>query len=135
MDFAVAVIRLAQRLPTDDAGHLVRLQILRSGTAPAPNYGEAQSAESRSDFIHKVKIALKELRETRVWLRICLKAGLLPPEGLGPLLAECNELIAIFIQSVNTARENDRRSRPARKPPHHGSRANTEPGTDRTDKT
>ena len=89
MDFAVAVIRLAQRLPTDDVGHLVRLQILRSGTAPAPNYGEAQSAESRSDFI----------------------------------------------QSVNTARENDRRSRPARKPPHHGSRANTEPGTDRTDKT
>ena len=82
-------------------------QVIRCGTSPAPNYGEAQSAEFRSDFIHKMKIGLKELRETKVWLRMIVKANLINPASkLDPLLVENNQLISIFVTSINTAREN-----------------------------
>ena len=70
IDYAVRIINLSEQLPDTKAGKHVSGQILRSGTSPAPNYGEAQSAESRADFVHKVKVALKELRETDVWLKI-----------------------------------------------------------------
>ncbi len=70
IDFAVSVIGVAEALPDSRAGRHVAGQLVRSGTSPAPNYGEAQSAESRKDFIHKMKIALKELRESLVWLKI-----------------------------------------------------------------
>ena len=63
IDFAVRIINVVEALPSSKAGNHVAGQLIRSGTAPAPNYGEAQSAESRKDFIHKMKIALKELRE------------------------------------------------------------------------
>ena len=66
IDFAVRIIALIESLPKNKVGKHVGGQLLRSGTSPAPNYGEAQGAESRSDFIHKMKICLKELRETRV---------------------------------------------------------------------
>ncbi len=70
VDFAVRIINVVEALPSSKAGNHVAGQLIRSGTAPAPNYGEAQSAESRKDFIHKMKIALKELRETLIWLKI-----------------------------------------------------------------
>ena len=76
IDFAVRIIKLTEAFPNTRSGNHIRGQVLRSGTSPAPNYAEAQSAESRSDFVHKIKIALKELRETKVWLRMIGKAGL-----------------------------------------------------------
>jgi four helix bundle protein len=102
--FAVRIIRTGESLPKTPAGNHIRNQLLRSGTSPAPNYGEAQSAESRTDFTHKLKIVLKELRETRVWLLMIQQAGLIKPATvLDALLQETNELIAIFVASLKTA--------------------------------
>ena len=70
VDFAVRVIGVVEALPADRAEKHIGGQLIRSGTSPAHNYAEAQSGESRKDFIHKMKIALKELRETNVWLKI-----------------------------------------------------------------
>ena len=104
IDFAVRIIKLSNALPETRAGKHICAQILRSGTSPAPNYGEAQSAESKADFIHKLKIALKELRETEIWLKIIVRSGLIQPlESLAPLLKETDELIAILFKSVKTA--------------------------------
>ncbi len=74
IDYAVRVIRLSESLPNTKAGNHISGQILRSGTSPAANYGEAISAESRADFIHKLKVALKKLRETEVWLKIIIRS-------------------------------------------------------------
>ena len=79
IDFAVRIIRTAESLPKTRAGNHIAGQLIRCGTSPAPNYGEAQSAESRSDFIHKMKVCLKELRETRIWLLVMVKANLIRP--------------------------------------------------------
>jgi len=104
IDFAVCIIDLAGRLPrTFQARHIAN-QILRSGTAGAPNYAEARGAESRQDFIHKMRIVGKELNETAVWLRIILKSSLLPPEFLAGILAENTELARIVSASIKTAR-------------------------------
>ncbi len=104
IDFAVRIIKLTEALPNTRSGNHIRGQVLRSGTSPAPNYAEAQSAESRSDFVHKIKIALKELRETKVWLRMIGKAGLIDsPSKLDPLIQENDELISILVVSVKTA--------------------------------
>jgi four helix bundle protein len=108
IDFAVRIIRLADSLPKSKVGRHISAQLIRSGTSPAPNYGEAQSAESRADFIHKMKISLKELRETRVWLLIIQRANLIQPcSKLEPLLDENNQLISIFVTSIKTARKNN----------------------------
>jgi four helix bundle protein len=73
----------------------------------APNYGEAQDAESRADFIHKMKVSLKELRETKIWLLITGKTNLIKPASkLEPLIDESNQLISIFVASVKTAKQN-----------------------------
>jgi len=74
IEFAVQIIRTVESLPRTRVGNHIAGQLVRSGTSPASNYGEAQSAESRSDFIHKMKICLKELRETKVWLLMIIKA-------------------------------------------------------------
>ena len=81
IDFAVRIIRIAESLPKTRIGKHIAGQIVRCGTSPAPNYGEAQGAESRADFVHKVKICLKELCETRVWLLMIVKAGLIKSES------------------------------------------------------
>lgn len=104
IDFAVRVISLANRLSTSFAGKNIANQIVRSGTSPAPNYAEARSAESRADFIHKLRIVVKELNETSVWLRITAKSSLVKPDLLGNLLSECDELKRIFGASLRTAR-------------------------------
>ena len=102
IDFAVRIIRTAESLPKTRAGN----HIAGCGTSPAPNYGEAQSAESRPDFIHKMKVCLKELRETRIWLLMIVKANLKKPTSkLEPLIHENNELISIFVTSVKTAKQ------------------------------
>ena len=104
IDFSVRIIRLTEALPNTKAGTHVAGQILRSGTAPAPNYGEAQSAESAADFVHKLKIALKELRETLIWIKIISRANLIKSAALlAPLRQENDELIAILFASVKTA--------------------------------
>ena len=105
IDYAARVIRAACALPNTASGQHIAGQVLRSGTSPAANYAEAVSAESRKDFIHKVQIALKELRETEVWLKLIQRANLITtPSSLTPLLTETNELIAILVASVKTAR-------------------------------
>ena len=109
IDYAVRIIRLSEKLPESRAGKHIAGQLLRSGTAPAPNYGEAQSAESSNDFIHKIKIALKELRESRIWLKIIVKAELIQESHLKTLQEESDELTAILFKSVDTARKNMKR--------------------------
>tara|TARA_B110000908_G_scaffold119832_1_gene140468 strand:- start:778 stop:1146 length:369 start_codon:yes stop_codon:yes gene_type:complete len=107
VDFAVRIITLSAALPDTKAGKHVSSQMLRSGTSSAPNYGEAQSAESTADFVHKLKIALKELRETEVWLKIIAKAKMIEPDTLlEPLIKETDELIAILFASIETAKKN-----------------------------
>jgi len=107
IDFAVRILNVVEALPNNRLGNHIAGQLLRSGTSPAPNYGEAQSAESPKDFIHKMKIALKELRETQVWLLIIQRKKIIKPaDTLEPLISECNELISIFVSSVRTAAKN-----------------------------
>ncbi len=107
IEFAVSIIKLCEILPNTKSGNHIRSQLLRSGTSPAPNYAEAQSAESRSDFVHKIKISLKELRETKVWLRMISKTDLIDSASmLTPLIKETDELISILITSVKTATRN-----------------------------
>ncbi|MBU8901818.1 MAG: four helix bundle protein [Victivallales bacterium] len=106
IDYAVRIIKTSEKLPDTKVGKHICLQILRSGTSPAPNYGEAQSAESPADFIHKLKIALKELRETEIWLKIIIKTELIQLSRLSPLLKETDELISILFKSIQTAQKN-----------------------------
>ncbi len=106
--FAVMVMDLVDGLSGTRASRHVADQLIRRGTSPAANYGEAQGAESRKDFIHKMKVALKELRETRVWLRI-MKIRSMAQSDLGPILEECEELLCIFNTSIRTAEKNAKR--------------------------
>ncbi len=105
ISFAVQVCRIAEKLPATRVGHHVAGQLIRSGTSPASNYGEAQSADSRRDFLHKMRICLKELRETHVWLRFVRRLNLDRSETLEQATAEANELISIFVRSIQTARK------------------------------
>lgn len=110
IDYAVRIINIYEKLPETKAGKHISSQMLRSGTSPAPNYGEAQSAESKADFIHKLKVALKELRETEVWLKIIVRAKLIQPiTKLFPLLQETDELISILFKSIDTAKKKKER--------------------------
>ena len=110
IDYAVRIVKLSEALPKTRSGKHVSLQVLRSGTSPAPNYGEAQSAESKADFVHKLKVALKELRETEIWLKIVVRAQMVKQAALlEPLLQETDELIAIMFKSVETAKKSKSR--------------------------
>jgi four helix bundle protein len=104
IDFAVSIIKLTTKLPKSSAGKHIAGQILRSGTSPAPNYAEARSAESSNDFIHKLKITLKELNETVVWLQIIPRSKMLPIEECIDLQKECDELCRIISTSVKTSK-------------------------------
>lgn len=109
INFAVRIIRLAEALSKIRAGSHIANQIIRSGTSPASNYGEAQSAESQADFIHKMQICLKELRETRVWLLMTAKANLVKSASqLDLLIDENNQLISIFVTSIKTSKQKRR---------------------------
>ena len=104
IEFAVRILRLANRLSTFFAGRHIAGQIVRSGTSPAPNYSEARSAESKADFIHKLRIVVKELNETSVWLRIIARGELVQPALIAGLSEECDELRPIIGASLRTAR-------------------------------
>lgn len=107
IDFAVLVVEISDQTPTTKAGNHLAGQIIRSGTSPALNYGEAQSAESKKDFIHKLGIILKELRETRINLIIMKRTKLYQNESLVVnTLKESNELISIFVKSIETSKKN-----------------------------
>ena len=106
ISFAVSMIKLAEKLPKNLAGNHLAGQLTRSGTSPALHYGEAQSAESRSDFIHKMKVAAKELRETNNCLKIIIKINWFEEHSFNLEQTECNELISIFIKSIATAQKN-----------------------------
>jgi four helix bundle protein len=103
IEFAAVVIDVVEQLPNSKAGNHIVNQLVRSGFSPAPNYGEARGAESKKDFVHKLKISLKELRETSVWLRLIEKKKFCDSAQCEAAIKECEELIAIFVSSTKTA--------------------------------
>ncbi len=106
IQFSVSIIKIADKLKNTRAGTTVANQMVRSGISPALNYGEAQSAESKNDFIHKIQITLKELRETQVALKITKEAQLHNDIDLiDEAIKENDELVSIFVSTVNTLRK------------------------------
>ena len=109
VDFSVNLIQFCGTMPKRTAALNLSRQLERSGSSVSLNYGEAQSAESSKDFIHKMKIVLKELRESFVCLKVINRSGLYNSENkaiIEKLLDENNQLIAIFVASIITARKN-----------------------------
>ena len=107
LDYSVRIIKLVEELPNTRTGNHVANHLLRSGTSPYPNHGEAQAAESPNDFIHKLRICLKELREAKRWLKLIQSVPLVKsPEETKELLEETEELIKIFVASIRTANKN-----------------------------
>lgn len=107
INFSVRIVHVVNSLPETKTANHIRTQLLRSGTSAPANYAEGCDAESRADFIHKLKIVLKELRETKVWLTLILRTEIISPnDRLEPLIQECDELISIFVKSVKTAKHN-----------------------------
>ena len=106
IDFAVRIIKLAEALPETPAGRHIARQCLRSGTSPAPNYAEARGAESSADFIHKLKVSLKELNETSVWLRMTSRAELVTAIRINDLIDENQQLCRILNATIKTTKRN-----------------------------
>ena len=111
INFAARVGKVVDALPDMRMGRHIGGQLVRSGTSPAPNYEEACAAESRADFVHS--ICLKELRESRSWIRLIIKTEMLPEHRMGELLDECSQLCNIIAQSIVTAKENRAKKRNA----------------------
>ena len=104
MEYAVRIIRVAESMKRSAAGQHIADQLLRSGTSPYGNHGEAEGAESRDDFIHKLRVCFKELRESRRWLKLIQRAQLIDkPALLEGLINESDELVKIFARSIQTA--------------------------------
>lgn len=108
INFAVSIIKLSSKLTKTAAEKHIARQILRSGTSAAPNFAEARSAESQSDFIHKLKIGLKELNETRIWIQMIIGSQMILDDELLKTKRECEELCRIMNASVCTAMRNKR---------------------------
>jgi len=106
LEYAVRIIRLVDALPASKTGRHVADQLLRRGTSPLANHGELPGAESRKDFIHKLGICLKEIREAQRWLRLIHRVPLVAPPKIEPLLSETDALIRIFVASLRTAERN-----------------------------
>jgi len=112
IEFAARVIEVVETMPGTKAGNYIADQFVRCGLAPALLYGEAQSAESRDDFIHKMKIIFKELKESRVCLKLIMRKQMIKPVSrLENLITECEELIKIISKSIDTAKKNNRKNR------------------------
>jgi len=105
IDFSSNVIKLVEALPSSKSASYIAKQMIRCGVAPSLLYGEAQGAESRDDFVHKMKIALKELKETRISLKLILRNGM--AKNIDSLCLENEELIAIVGKSIETAKRNN----------------------------
>ncbi len=106
INFTVLILDITERLPETKGSVYLSGQLIRCGTAPALHYGEAQAAESRKDFIHKMKLALKEMRESLVCLKIIERKKYFTDQSILRLQSELNELISIFVKSISTARTN-----------------------------
>jgi len=106
ISYAVTMIKMSGKIDKTGVGKILANQLYRSGTSPALNYAEAQGAESKRDFIHKIKVTLKELRESHVTLRIISKSGLLRKEALEDAMQESNELVSIFVKISKTSDAN-----------------------------
>jgi four helix bundle protein len=105
LEFSVRTIRLTRKIESSETGRHIANQLLRSSTSPLANHGEAQGAESQKDFIHKLSISLKELRETQRWLKLIRRVPLVEnPDLLDELLDETDQLIRIFVVSIKTAK-------------------------------
>jgi four helix bundle protein len=104
IDFTVRIIKMVDALPKSSVGKHLGGQLLRSGTSPGANYEEACGAESKADFVHKLGIVLKELKETRYWLCIVCRTEIINPKLVEALLKECEELCAIIAQSILTVK-------------------------------
>lgn len=109
IDFVLKVDEIIEALPNSKLANHIANQLVRACTSPALNYGEAQSAESSKDFVHKLKVILKELRETRVCLKIINKKTLVEIDQVKDVLDENNQLIAIFLKSIETASKNSKK--------------------------
>jgi four helix bundle protein len=108
LEFTARLITLVDALPTSRAGNHIAGQLLRCGTSPFANHGEVQAAESRKDFIHKLGVCFKELKEIKRWLRLIGRVELIPLPQLRPLLIETEELLKIFSASIRTAEKNSK---------------------------
>ncbi len=108
IEFGSQLIDVAEALPKTFAGNHLASQLIRNGTSPALHYGEAQGAESRNDFVHKMKVCLKELRETFNCLRLINKKKWYNQIKMDEMLLESNQLIAIFVRSIITAQMNEK---------------------------
>jgi four helix bundle protein len=109
LEYSVLIIKIVEQLPKTRVGNHVAGQLLKSGTSLYPNHGEAQAAESARDFIHKLRIALKELRETHRWLKLIQRVPLIKrSELLDSVLHETEELIKIFVTSIKTSQKKKR---------------------------
>jgi four helix bundle protein len=106
LEFAVRVIKLVNALPKTIVGRHIAGQLVRSGTSCGSNYEESRGAESRADFIHKLGITLKEIKESRFWLKVIYHTSIMKPEQIEPLITECEELAAIIAKSIITAKAN-----------------------------
>jgi four helix bundle protein len=102
--FAAQILDVSSKLPRTIQGRHISSQVMRCGTATASNYGEARGSESRTDFVHKLKIVLKELNETAVWLQLISETSLLSADKIIPIIAENAELCRIIAASIRTAR-------------------------------
>jgi four helix bundle protein len=112
INFSVLIVQIVESISDSRAGNHLGGQLLRSGTSPALNYGEAQGGESRKDFIHKIKVVLKELRESYICLKIIYRTKLYSSEEkMNMALKENNELISIFVKSAETAQKNNVKSK------------------------
>ena len=111
LDFAVRVGSVVNSLPATRLGRHIAAQLIRSGTSPAPNYEEACAAESRADFVHKLSICLKELRESRFWIRLIVRSKVLPTKKMANLEDECTQLCRILAQCLVTAKKNQSKPR------------------------
>ncbi len=103
VQFAVGIFNLCDRMPKTAAGGHIAGQLLRSGSSPAPNYGEVRGAESTKDFVHKLGIVLKELNESRIWLRVLRERQMMPEREVESLYRERDELCRIIASSRRTA--------------------------------
>ena len=104
LEYSVRIIKIVEQLPNTRTGNHVAGRLLRSGTSPYPNHGEAQAAESQKDFVHKLRISLKELREAQRWLKLIQKIPLIKkPDLLNDILEETEQLIKIFVTSIKTS--------------------------------
>jgi four helix bundle protein len=104
LDFAVGIIRLADKISKSSVGRHIAGQVTRSATSAGANYQEVCGAESKKDFVHKLQVVLKELRESSYWLKLVIRAGLVSQQEGAPLMNEVEELTRIIAKSVITAK-------------------------------